>query len=519
LMPTRELAEIAVAIEQVARTAEQLQLIAAHAVEYQNVAVVGESDQRLNLAGTNSETADRDPAGGDPVNGGLVNGGLVNGGLVNGGSVGGALNRTGCRDNAEYLRNTLRVSKSEAKRRIRLSAQVLPSVQLNGQPVAPRLGHLGAAVARSAVSSLAATLISAALDRVRPVASAEQVETMEANLTRQAAESDVDVLRAVIRRWEDTLDPDGQEPSEEALRARQGVFLRGKRHGLRFIEILATDEQFEDLVTVMYSATNPRARAGLSASEAENLGDAHQPTVVTAQNTSTNQTTSTTPVTSTAWGASPGQGASAGQANSVIEVPVADSGGDFDRSTWAQQLLDGLVGACRIALSTKELPAAGGLRPQVLVTIDYKELVADVGRAGTAAFGGLLSARSIRRIACDADILPVVLGSRGQILDVGRPRRLFPPTLRKALTARDGGCAFPDCMIPSPWTDAHHIFPFSRGGPTTTDNGVLLCTRHHHLLHQNEWAIEVKDRVPWFIPPPYIDPARKPRQNHYHRDH
>ncbi|MHA7295375.1 HNH endonuclease signature motif containing protein, partial [Arthrobacter sp. HLT1-21] len=174
---------------------------------------------------------------------------------------------------------------------------------------------------------------------------------------------------------------------------------------------------------------------------------------------------------------------------------------------------------CRIALSTNELPAAGGLRPQVLVTIDYKELVADVGRAGTAAFGGLLSARSIRRIACDADILPVVLGSRGQILDVGRPRRLFPPTLRKALTARDGGCAFPDCMIPSPWTDAHHILPFSRGGPTTTDNGVLLCTRHHHLLHQNEWAIEVKDRVPWFIPPPYIDPARKPRQNHYHRDH
>ncbi|MHA7295547.1 DUF222 domain-containing protein, partial [Arthrobacter sp. HLT1-21] len=253
---------------------------------------------------------------------------------------------------------------------------MLPSVQLNGQPVAPRLGHLGAAVARSAVSSLAATLISAALDRVRPVASAEQVETMEANLTRQAAESDVDVLRAVIRRWEDTLDPDGQEPSEEALRARQGVFLRGKRHGLRFIEILATDEQFEDLVTVMYSATNPRARAGLSASEAENLGDAHQPAVVTAQNTSTTQTTSTTPVTSTAWGASPGQ------ANSVIEVPVADSGGDFDRSTWAQQLLDGLVGACRIALSTNELPAAGGLRPQVLVTIDYKELVADVGRAG-----------------------------------------------------------------------------------------------------------------------------------------
>ncbi|MBG6181918.1 HNH endonuclease signature motif containing protein [Arthrobacter sp. CAN_A1] len=499
LMPTRELAAITVAIEQVARTAEQLQLIAAHAVEHQNVAVVGESDQRLILAGNGNGDGSSDK---------------------------GALNRTGCRDNAEYLRNTLRVSKSEAKRRIRLSGQVLASVQLNGQPVAPRLGYLGAAVARSEVSSLAATLISAALDRVRPFATGDQVEAMEANLTRQAAESDVDVLRVVIKRWEDLLNPDGNEPSEEVLRARQGVFLRGKRHGLHFIEISATDEQYEDLVTVMQVATNPRTRAGLTAAEAEQLSasgtgnprdingsavsDAHACSAtrdhpaVRAHPTVRDQS------------AADGPGMSSG-----VDSGVDLGGGlgvDVDRSTWAQQLLDGLVGACRVALAGGKLSDVGGLRPQVLVTIDYKDLVAEVGRAGTAAFGGLLGARSIRRIACDAEVLPVVLGTKGQILEVGKPRRLFPPSMRKALTARDGGCAFPDCMMPLPWTEAHHIIPWSRGGPTTTDNGVLLCIRHHHLLHQEEWTIQVKDRVPWFVPPPYIDPAQRPRQNYFHRN-
>ncbi|PVE20106.1 HNH endonuclease signature motif containing protein [Arthrobacter sp. Bz4] len=507
VMPTQELAEIAMAIEQVARTAEQLQLIAAHAVEHQNVAVVGESDQRMSF------------------------------GMSDDDSSGGGLNRTGCRDNAEYLRNTLRISKSDARRRIRVSGQVLPTVQLNGQPLAPRLEHLGAAIARSEVSSQAATLISSAMERVKPFASCKDLDDMEATLTRQAVVSDLDVLRVLIQRWESLLNPDGSEPTEEVLRARQGVFLRGKRHGLHFIEISATDEQFEDLITVMYSATNPRARAGLSAAEAEKLGGVAKTLgagagagVGARVGAGTGAGAGTVAGTDGCVdaGARPsGAGMDPSNAEALFG-PTGDSAAqgagtipedELDRSTWAQQLLDGLVGACRIALASSNLSAAGGMRPQVLVTINYKDLMADVGRAGHAAFGGLISARSIRRIACDANVLPVVLGTQGQILDVGNPRRLFPPTIRKALTARDGGCAFPDCMMPSPWTEGHHIIPWSRGGPTTVDNGVLLCTRHHHLLHQEEWKIEVRDRTPWFVPPRYIDPAQRPRQNHYHRDH
>ncbi len=121
----------------------------------------------------------------------------------------------------------------------------------------------------------------------------------------------------------------------------------------------------------------------------------------------------------------------------------------------------------------------------------------------------------VRKIACDADIIPVLLGSEGRILDIGRTTRIFPPHIRKAITARDQGCAFPGCTIPAPWCEAHHITYWSHGGGTSTENGTLLCSHHHHLIHKEQWHIQVKTGIPWFIPPPHIDPRQKPRQNTY----
>ncbi|WP_395401872.1 DUF222 domain-containing protein [Arthrobacter sp. UC242_113] len=137
--------------------------------------------------------------------------------------------------------------------------------------------------------------------------------------------------------------------------------------------------------------------------------------------------------------------------------------------------------------------------------------------SGTFTYTGPVTASTIRKIACDADIIPVLLGSEGRILDIGRTTRIFPPHIRKALNARDQGCAFPNCTIPASWCEAHHITYWSRGGPTSTDNGVLLCTHHHHLIHKEQWKIHVNNGIPWFIPPPHIDPRQQPRQNHHHK--
>jgi hypothetical protein len=126
-----------------------------------------------------------------------------------------------------------------------------------------------------------------------------------------------------------------------------------------------------------------------------------------------------------------------------------------------------------------------------------------------------VAAATIRKLACDADVIPVLLGTHGEILDLGRRNRLFTPAQRLALTARDQGCAFPNCTIPAPWCEAHHITYWSQDGPTNVSNGVLLCSHHHHLIHKEQWTIQAGHGTPWFTPPRHIDPAQRPRQNQY----
>jgi hypothetical protein len=189
-----------------------------------------------------------------------------------------------------------------------------------------------------------------------------------------------------------------------------------------------------------------------------------------------------------------------------------------DERVPAQRRADALVDVCRLALRTGDLPDNGGEPPQLSVTIAFDPLTS---RLRTAAVdnGDRISASSARRLACDARILPVVLGGDSQVLDVGRSRRVAHGALRRALVARDRGCAFPDCDRPPRWCDAHHLKPWSRGGPTDLDNLVLLCRHHHRVLHDpaGGWRARLAaDRLPEFIPPRWIDLEQRPRRNCFH---
>ena len=166
-------------------------------------------------------------------------------------------------------------------------------------------------------------------------------------------------------------------------------------------------------------------------------------------------------------------------------------------------------------------PIDGGERPHLTLTISLDALREQLG---TAQLGGpadlaTLTARQARRLACDAKVLPMVLDADSHPLDVGRTKRTAPAGLRRALTWRDGGCAFPHCDRPPQWTDAHHLVHWVDGGPTSLDNMVLLCRRHHTLIHHSEWEVRIRDRLPEFIPPAFIDPDRKPRRNLLHGSH
>ncbi len=117
-----------------------------------------------------------------------------------------------------------------------------------------------------------------------------------------------------------------------------------------------------------------------------------------------------------------------------------------------------------------------------MVTISLESLRNELG-TGTMIGGEPLSASAVRRLACDAQIVPVVLGANSEVLDLGRTRRLFSPAQRKALRLRDQECRAEHCSIRATWCEAHHRKPWSQGGHTDLDDAVLLCSFHHHRAH------------------------------------
>ncbi len=124
--------------------------------------------------------------------------------------------------------------------------------------------------------------------------------------------------------------------------------------------------------------------------------------------------------------------------------PITDT--EIDLRTAAQRDADALVELAHRALDAGDLPTEGGERPQVVVTVSLAVLRGRIG-AATLALGGPINADIARRIACDAQVIPVVLGSRGEPLDVGRASHTIPTAIRRAVIVRDGGCAFPGCSI------------------------------------------------------------------------
>ncbi|WP_433554625.1 DUF222 domain-containing protein [Micromonospora zamorensis] len=206
----------------------------------------------------------------------------------------------------------------------------------------------------------------------------------------------------------------------------------------------------------------------------------------------------------------------AGLLRAAIDPLTAPSGSDDPRSP-GQRRHDALADLCRLALRTGEVPEHGGDPAQLVVTTSFETLARQLD-AGTLDTDLRLTPETVRRLACDAAILPAVLGGAGQTLDVGRQRRLVTGPLRRALVLRDRGCAFPGCDRPPRWCDAHHIHHWADGGSTSLNNAVLLCAHHHRHVHRGEWTVRLGgDGHPEFVPPAWLDPDRLPRRNQYHR--
>jgi hypothetical protein len=195
---------------------------------------------------------------------------------------------------------------------------------------------------------------------------------------------------------------------------------------------------------------------------------------------------------------------------SPLAAPRPATEVEVDLRTAVQRDADALVELAQRALGSGELPTEGAERPQVVVTVSLPVLQGLIGSA-SLALGGPINADIARRIACDAQVIPVVLGARSEPLDIGRTSRTVSTAIRRAVILRDGGCAFPGCSIPARWCEIHHIIHWADGGPTSLANCAALCGRHHNLMHHTDWRIDIPDGIPRFHPPPWLGAA--PRCN------
>jgi Domain of unknown function (DUF222)/HNH endonuclease len=233
--------------------------------------------------------------------------------------------------------------------------------------------------------------------------------------------------------------------------------------------------------------------------------------------------------------------------------PLARPANAQDDRSGGQRRADALTELARRSLEGGRLPRSGGVRPQLLVTVDLDSLLSQHPGVGGELGGiGVLDPEACRRLACDgavtrvlvsrhqtqpdhehdhhdrhplpdpggeaslatrlqaaATMLPPTLGGApSQPLEVGRTTRVVNPAQRHALTVRDGGCAVPDCERPPGWCEAHHLVHWLHGGPTDLPNLALLCRAHHRAVHEGGWRLHRDPDGRLVATPPHRQPRR-----------
>jgi len=367
--------------------------------------------------------------------------------------------RAGHASAASFLAELWQISVAEAVRLCEVGVAVRPRLALDGSVLPARYPTVGAAVESHALGVEAAAVIVRELDQAAPYCSAESRAAGERLLVEHAPGLTVRQVQGLARQVRDRLDEDGAEPRDVIRRQRRALTLIPQPDGM------------VRLVWDMPPETAGLVRAGIDALVGEQLRAARD----------------------------------------RVPSSLADTGmADTDDRTMPQRRADAAEELLRHAISCDR---PGGDRPVVtmVVRMSLDQLLDGVGAAQIDGIDVRISAITARLLAADASIIPAVLGGAGEVLDLGRARRLFSPAQRQALAERYGGCAFPGCGHPPSYTEAHHLQWWSRGGPTDLSNGIPLCSFHHHRIHDDGWEIDVRDRVPYFIPPPWCDPDQIPR--------
>ena len=379
---------------------------------------------------------------------------------------GGLAVRKACRTPEELLQRITLVSGATAHRRVSLAAEVRRNPTLVGFTQRARFDRVTTALHAGTIGIDAATAITRGLSPLLAHSALDDLAAAERELVAAATGTgpdtalpdtalpvSADEVRIQASVWRAALDPDGLEPSEEQAMTGRRFHIGRLKGGL----------------VPMYLSVLPEA-----AGRVAKVFDPYlTPTTAPAMLTEEENTARTL---------------------------------EKDPRSRDQQRHDVFIAMIDTLARSGDTPTVGGAAPTVLVSVRAEEL--DRGR-GAGFSDGVdipLSMTTVKQMICTGGTQTVVLTGEGRILALGSPQRCFTPQQRRAITLRDGGCLIPGCTIPAGWCEIHHVIPDAAGGPTHTDNGVLLCWFHHRTIPTSGWTIRMKHGTPQIKAPPWLEP-------------
>ncbi|MFW7414092.1 DUF222 domain-containing protein [Demequina sp. SO4-18] len=302
----------------------------------------------------------------------------------------------------------------------------------------------------------ASTMILRMLRRVAKSSAEQAVSAAEKDLVESAQYMRLDRLAKLITRTEERLDREHLEELARDRRERRYLHIGETPDGMITVRGQLDPENGAPLVAVMQAMVNQNFRLRKRMKDAAKAGKA----VVIDERTP--------------------------------EQVRADAIGDFARH----------LAGCEVEV----LPRSG---VTLVVRSTLEELREGLGGGSVDGLSTTMDAGALRRAAAAAGVIPAVMGGPSVVLDYGHRRQHFTFAQKLSLVERDGGCAM--CGAPPSWCDAHHIRHWAHGGPTDLANGVMLCVRCHHDIHNDNWQIHATAEEVWFTPPAIVDPARRRR--------
>ncbi len=376
--------------------------------------------------------------------------------------------RFGCRSTSELVQRVTRSSKHRAGDMVQAARAVTQTTAMtSGEVLPPPLPGMRAALGAGEVGvdglvAVAGPLLSTCAGTAAVLAADEELAATARGVGADAAPpACAEELRALATVWAMYLDQDGAEPDESRAIRKRGITVGPCREGLHPIRGHVLPEVAGQLQRAFDSLLNPKvdgapAPAGPHFSEPEDAGDE--------------------------------------------TVDPDDPGAPFvatadDRSR-AQQQHDALAIILNVAAASGGLPTLGGAAPTLVVSVREEDLATGRGFAHLPGTDQPLPLSFARHIACSGAVQRVVFDTAGRIVQLGSLERVFTHHQRRAIALRDGGCIIPGCYVSADWCEIHHVQEHSRGGPTHTDNGVLLCWFHHRTLDTSGWRVRMNCGVP-----------------------